>query len=60
MEVIKTSEKNCGNCRWFNYRGKRGEPVAECETYSSMHYSTDKKCSSWKLDTRKEEAERDK
>ncbi len=47
---MEVQEKTCGNCRWYNYKGRRGLPVAECETYSSMHFCTDKKCSSWRYD----------
>jgi hypothetical protein len=41
-------EKNCGNCLYYNYQGKRGLAVAECEVYSAMHTAVDKACPNWK------------
>ena len=42
------AEKKCGNCLYYNYRGRRGLAAAECEVYSAMHTATDKACPNWK------------
>ena len=51
-ESQKTPQKMCGNCLYYNYGKKRGEPTAECEVYSALHTAVDKPCTNWKEEKR--------